>query len=44
VVAVYDNTTGQPSDAMAVMFVYIQDHKFKKPAAVHHKYPAEHHL
>lgn len=31
-VSVYDNTTAQPQDSMAVMYLYIEDPDFRKPA------------
>jgi len=30
-VTVYDNTSGQPQDSMAVMFLYMLDRDFRKP-------------
>ena len=31
-VSVYDNTSGETQDAMAVMFLYMHDPEFRKPA------------
>jgi hypothetical protein len=33
-ISVYDNTTDEPQDAMAVMFLYMRDRRFEKPAWV----------
>ena len=31
-IAIYDNTSGEPQDSMAVMFLYAADPAFTKPA------------
>jgi len=33
-VSVYDNTTGEDQDSMAVMFLYLAEKDFKKPGAI----------
>lgn len=33
-VSVYDNTSGEPQDSMAVMYMYLLDHGFRRPEAV----------
>jgi len=35
-VSVYDNTSGQDQDSMAVMFLYLKDPSFRAPAAASH--------
>ena len=29
--SVYDNTSGEPQDSMAVMYLYLLDHHFQRP-------------
>lgn len=33
-VSVYDNTSGEPQDSMAVMYMYLLDHGFQRPEGV----------
>lgn len=33
-VSVYDNTSGEPQDSMAVMYLYLLDHGFRRPEGV----------
>lgn len=33
-VSVYDNTSGEPQDSMAVMYMYLLDHGFRRPEGV----------